>query len=59
MNSTDSFLCAVCAVTFASTLILLLLSLLQQLTRSMKTRLVQMAFSFCLTAVVVLTLAHT
>lgn len=46
MNSTELFLCTVCAVSFASTLLLLLLSLAQRITPSMKARLLQMAFSF-------------
>jgi len=59
MNSIETLLCTVCAVSFASTFLLLLLSVLQQFTRAMKVRLMQMAFSFCLTAVVVFTLART
>jgi small neutral amino acid transporter SnatA (MarC family) len=59
MNSVETFLCTLCAVSFASTLVLLLLSILQRLAPAAKVRLMQMAFSFSLTAVVVFALART
>jgi hypothetical protein len=58
MNSTEIVLCTVCAVSFASTFVLLLLSVLQRLAPALKVRLLQMAFSLSLTAVVVFTLAR-
>lgn len=58
MNSTETFLCTVCAVSFTSTLLLLLLSLLQRITPAMKARLLQMAFSFTLAFTAVFALAQ-
>jgi hypothetical protein len=46
MNSTETLLCTACAVSFASTFVLLVLSILQRLTPALKLRLLQRAFSF-------------
>lgn len=58
MNSTETLLCAICAVSFGATLILLLLSVVDRLASPIKRRVWQMFFSLGLTAVVVVTLAR-
>ena len=49
---------SVCALSFAATLFLLLLSIVQRLTPAMKVRMMQIAFSFTLTFSAVFALAR-
>lgn len=58
MNSTETILCAICAISFGATMILLLLSIAARITADLKPRLWKLLFSFGLTAAVVVTLAR-